>query len=441
MELIPTLFHCFIISLSLLASPIQSTSSGFSINLIHRDSQLSPYYNASSNYYDNLRNSLRRSFTRSSRIFAQKSVSSPLAIQSPLTAVPGEYLMKISVGTPPQDFLAVADTGSDITWIQCKPCIECYAQNTPIFDPKRSSTYKNQPCEIKICQRFEGPLLCGDQNFCTYEISYADWSYSKGDFSFDSFTFGTTSGKPVVLPKVSFGCGHRNGGNFNKFTDGIVGLGNSDLSIINQLSDTINGKFSYCMVPLKLNGSSKISFGSDAVVSGPGARTIPFYTSDDEDKALFYYLNLEGVSIGDTLIKFATNKYPTNANDYYGNIVIDSGTTLTLLPSAFYQKIEDEFKRLISSTPVEGEQDFSLCYKKEEGFEQKVPTITLHFTGGDWELDVSNTMLEMEDGKLCLTMAPSNLAVFGNLQQMNYLVGYDLVGKTLSFKKTDCSTQ
>ncbi|KAK1374173.1 aspartic proteinase CDR1-like [Heracleum sosnowskyi] len=426
MNIIPSHFLCFI-TFSLLASPIKSTSSGFSINLIHRDSQLSPYYNASSNYYDNLRNSLRHSLTRSSSIFAEKPVSSPL------TAVPGEYLMKIYVGTPPQDFLAVADTGSELTWIQCKPCIECYAQNTPIFDPKRSSTYKNQPCQSKVCQR---PLVCGDNNFCNYEVTYGDGSSSKGDIALESFTFGTTSGKPVVLPKVSFGCGHRNGGDFDKSTDGIVGLGNSDLSIVNQLSDTTNGKFSYCMVPLKLNVSSKISFGSDAILSGSGVQTTPFFT---KDPALFYYLNLESVSIGDTNIKFTTKTYPTNLNDSDGNIVIDSGTTLTLLPSAFYQKIEDEFKRSISSTPVEGEEELSLCYKNDEGFEEKVPTITFHFTGADWELGALNTMLEMEDGKLCFSMAPNDLAIFGNLQQMNYLVGYDLVGKTLSFKKTDCS--
>ncbi|KAL8114808.1 aspartic proteinase CDR1-like [Apium graveolens] len=435
MQIIPTHFLCFIISLSLLASPIHSTSSGFTIDLIHRDSQLSPYYNASSNYYDILRNSLRRSITRSSRIFAQKPVSSPSTIQSPLIPYPGEYLMKISVGTPPQDFLAVADTGSDLTWIQCKPCIQCYKQITPLFDPKKSSTYKNQPCQSKVCKQ---PLVCGAENICNYGVTYGDGSHSSGDISLESFTFGASSGKPVVLPKVSFGCGHINAGLFNKFTDGIVGLANSDLSIVNQLSHATNGKFSYCMVPLELNVSSKISFGSHAIVSGSDVQTTPFFTKEGE-YSLFYTLNLESVSIGDTKIKFVTETYRTNANDKAGNIIIDSGTTLTLLPSDFYLKIEDEFKRRISSTPVEAEPDFSLCYKKHEGFERKVPKITFHFTGADWELGVLNTMLDMGDGKLCFSTVPTVEAVFGNLHQMNYLVGYDLVGKTVSFKKTDCS--
>ncbi|KAK1374172.1 Aspartic peptidase [Heracleum sosnowskyi] len=434
MQIIPRLFVCFI-TLTFLSSLIQSSPSGFSINLIHRDSQLSPYHNASNTFYDILRNSLRRDMARYSRIFAPKLASSPLTLQSPMTADDGAYLMKISLGTPSLDYLAIADTGSHITWIQCKPCIKCYKQNAPLFDPKKSSTYKNQPCQSKVCQK---PLFCGDNNFCHYEITYGDGSYSDGDISSESFTFGTTSGKPVVLPKVSFGCGHKNGGNFDKFTDGIVGLGNNNLSIINQLSHTINGKFSYCMVPLTSNVSSKISFGSDAIVSGSGAQTTPFFTKDGELESLFYFLNLESASIGETNIKFVTETYPNNANDKDGNIIIDSGTTLTYLPSDFYQNIEDEFKRIISLKPVKAEPGFSLCYKKEEGFEEKVPTITFHFTGADWELGALNTMLDMKDGKLCFTLVPGD-GIFGNLHQMNYLVGYDLNAKTVSFRKTDCT--
>ncbi|XP_074325913.1 aspartic proteinase CDR1-like [Apium graveolens] len=437
-QIIPRLLLCFI-TLCFLTSPIQSSpSSGFSVDLIHRDSQLSPYHNASKTYYDNLRDSIHLDMARYSRIFKQKLASSPSTIQSPLTWDNGGYLMKISVGTPPVDLLAAADTGSDLTWIQCKPCIQCYKQVNPLFDPKSSSTYKIQPCQSKVCQQ---QLSCGDKNHCHYQVLYGEGSFSKGDISLESFTFGTTSGKSVVVPKISFGCGHENGGQFDKFMDGIVGLGNSDLSIVNQLSHTINGKFSYCMVPQNLNATSKISFGSEAIVSGSGAQTTPFFTRDIVGASLFYFLNLESASIGEKHIKFETKTYPNNANAKNGNVIIDSGTTFTYLPTDFYQKIEHEFKRIVSLKPVEGESSLSLCYKKEEGFEERVPTITFHFTGADWELDILNTMVAMEDGRLCFSIADGrdSVAILGNMQQMNYLVGYDLNAKTLSFKKTDCT--
>ncbi|KAK1374168.1 aspartic proteinase CDR1-like [Heracleum sosnowskyi] len=425
--MVPGLFLCFISTLSFLTSPIQSHSSGFSINLIHRDSPLSAYY-------DNLRNSLRRSMIRSSHIFTPKLASRLPTIRSPLTPQGGEYLMKISVGTPPREFLAVVDTGSDLTWIQCKPCINCSKQMSPLFDPNKSSTYRKQPCQSKACQSLQPPL-CDNNNFCKYEVFNGDdLSHSTGDLSLESFAFESTSGKPVIVPKFSFGCGRLNRGRFDDLTNGIVGLGNGDLSIFNQLGDTIQGKFSYCMVPLKLrNVSSKISFGNDALVSGSGVQTTQLFTKDQDT---FYYLNLESVSIGDRNLKFETN----NANDNNGNMIIDSASIATYLPSEFYQKIEDELRRIIPLTPVEREEVLRLCYKIEEGVEQKVPNITFHFTGADWKLGALNTVLGMHDGKSCLSIAPgASKAIFGNLQQMNYLVGFDLNDKTLSFKKTDCT--
>ncbi|WOG88242.1 hypothetical protein DCAR_0207476 [Daucus carota subsp. sativus] len=432
MQLFPSLLlYLILTSISLLASPIQSHSSGFTTNLIHRDSPLSPYYNPSKSYYEILRNSIHRSMTRSSHIFS----SHPPTIQSPLTAVPGEYLMKISVGTPPRDFLAVADTGSDLTWIQCKPCHVCYHQNIPLFETKKSSTYKKQHCRSKACQAWQPDTSCDHKNFCRYTAQYGDGSVSRGDFSFESFTFESPSGKRFVFPNVTFGCGHYSTGNFDESFDGIVGLGNSYVSIVNQLSDTTKGRFSHCMVPLKFNVSSKISFGSKAVVSGPGVQSTPIFT---KNPPIFYNLNLERVTIGGKNLEFETKNYTNKASDGNGNIIIDSGTTITFLPDKFYQKIEDAVKRIIPAKPVKGEQGLRLCYKNEKGFKEKVPTMTFHFTGADWELGGVNMMLDMKDGVLCLAMLPGDFAIFGNVQQMNYLVGYDLDAKTLSFKRTDC---
>jgi len=47
----------------------------------------------------------------------------------------GEFLMTYSVGTPPFKLYGIVDTGSD--------CEHCYNQTTPIFNPLKSSSYKN----------------------------------------------------------------------------------------------------------------------------------------------------------------------------------------------------------------------------------------------------------------------------------------------------------
>jgi hypothetical protein len=46
--------------------------------------------------------------------------------------------MELAIGTPPVPFVALADTGSDLTWMQCQPCKLCFAQGTPVYDPVAS---------------------------------------------------------------------------------------------------------------------------------------------------------------------------------------------------------------------------------------------------------------------------------------------------------------
>jgi hypothetical protein len=71
--------------------------------------------------------------------------------QSPVSAGNGEYLMSLTLGTPPQKFQVIVDTGSDLNWVQCTPCKLCYQQPGPKFDPSKSSTYRTAPCTDRLC--------------------------------------------------------------------------------------------------------------------------------------------------------------------------------------------------------------------------------------------------------------------------------------------------
>ncbi|KHN35117.1 Putative aspartic protease [Glycine soja] len=52
-----------------------------------------------------------------------------------VTSNNGDYLMKLTLGTPPVDVYGLVDTGSDLVWEQCTPCQGCYKQKNPMFDP------------------------------------------------------------------------------------------------------------------------------------------------------------------------------------------------------------------------------------------------------------------------------------------------------------------
>jgi len=406
---------------------------GFSVEIIHRDSEKSPFYSPSETHSQRVANAIQRSIARA-HYFTKPSLSLD-SVQSTVIPNSGEYLMTYSIGTPPFPILGIVDTGSNIVWLQCQPCISCYRQNKPIFDPSKSSTYKTLPCSSRQCPR----TTCSeDGKTCEYSIRYGDGSQSSGDISVDTITLGSTQGSPVKFPNVVVGCGHDNSGTFQANGSGIVGLSSGSTSLITQLSSTIEGKFSYCLTPLfsQSSSSSKLNFGDAAVVSGSRTVSTPLVQKEDQ---IFYFLTLERLSVGSNVIAFEDSSFESGSP---GNIIIDSGTTLTLLPSDVNTQLESAVAKVVRRKRVDDPNGFlSLCYEATDD-DEDLPVITAHFTGADVKLKPSNTFIEISDGVLCLAFRPSaDISIFGNVAQQNFLIGYDVQKQTLSFKPTNCEKE
>ncbi|KAK9274279.1 hypothetical protein L1049_019093 [Liquidambar formosana] len=433
-----------VLSLSPLTTSLTEATNGagFVVDLIHRDSPKSPLYNPSETPSQRLRNALQRSINRVNR-FKPKRASlsvSPNTVQSEIIPDNGEYLMNISIGTPPFEVLAIADTGSDLIWTQCKPCTQCYKQKAPLFDPQDSSTYREISCSSRTCQSIGGASCDVSNDTCQYSASYGDQSFTNGVVAVDTVTLGSTSGRPVSLLNTIFGCGHNNGGTFGANGSGIVGLGGGLVSLITQTDSIIHGKFSYCLVPFasRSTKTSQINFGSKGIVSGEDVVTTPLVSKTPET---FYYLTLEAISVGNVRLEFDDPSSPFNASSE-GNIIIDSGTTLTLLPQGLYQRLESAVVKKIPARRVDDPGQFlSLCYEADGESDIDPPTLTMHFTGADVKLQDFNTFIRVSPGTVCFAFAPNQeLSIYGNVAQMNFLVGYDLEKRTVSFKPTDCAS-
>ncbi|CAI0432832.1 unnamed protein product [Linum tenue] len=335
---------------------------------------------------------------------SSRSISNPSDPDAQLTANNGEYLVNISLGTPPFPIVAIADTGSDIIWTQCKPCTDCYKQDAPLFDPKSSSSYRTVSCSSNACNSLqsEGSSCSSDGSVCEYQVSYGDQSHTQGDVAAETLTLESKTGNPVALPKTVIGCGHDNAGTFSPKGSGIVGLGGGPASLVSQLGSSIGGKFSYCMVPYAAaKPTSTMNFGTNAVVSG----------------------NVQGSSIGGS-----------------GNIIIDSGTTLTLVPTDFFSQLSDAVETQVTGGTKTSDPEgfFSLCYVPDSSL--KLPPVTAHFKGADVVLTSDNIFIQVNDKVVCLAFyANDQLSIYGNVAQQNFLIGYDLPKQTLSFKPTDCT--
>ncbi|CAN0829720.1 Aspartic proteinase CDR1 [Linum grandiflorum] len=386
---------------------VDADADGFSVSLIHRDSSSLPFSNPSETQLERVANAMRRSIGRVARFTCNMIDADAVA---PLIADYGEYLMNISLGMPPYPVLAIADTGSDIIWTQCKPCVNCYKPDAPVFDPKLSSTYRPIPCSSEVCALLadDGSFCSSSRGVCQYRLTYEQNSYASGDFARETLTLGTTTPDVnVAFPNTLFGCGHDNTGTFSPKSSGIIGLAEGPGSLITQLGPTIRGKFSYCMVPHSTVANQKTStmhFGENAVVSGNTVTSTPLFSSSP------------------------------------GNIIVDSGTPFSIVPNDFLTEFANAVEVLtIGSNKTSDPQGvLSLCYMIDSNLE--VPPITMHFKGGDVELTAANIFVPMSETVTCLAfIGDDDVSIYGNLAQQDFLIGYDLQKRTVSFKPTDCT--
>lgn len=382
---------------------------------------------------------MRRSINRPyhfNKAYDQANTIDPTIISNGFNS--GEFLMSYSVGTPPFKLYGVLDTGSSIIWFQCIPCENCYYQTSPIFDPSKSLTYRNLPCSSSICQSIPSGSYCyrDDKQTCEYVATYDDGSYTRGDLSVDTLTLESTNGYPISFPGFVIGCGHNNIGTYQGQSSGIVGLGNGLLSLRNQLGTLVGSKFSYCLVPIfsDPNISSKLNFGDNAVVSGYGTVSTPLVQRSGK---VSYYLTLEAFSVGNNRVEFRSTSFGSSEE---GNIIIDSGTTLTRLPNDVYFRVESAVIEVVNHERTEDPFKLSrLCYITTSR-QLEVPIITAHFMGADIQLNPLNTFVQVDDDVACFDFLPTQgYPIFGNLAQQNFLIGYDFQNNVISFKPTDCT--
>ncbi|XP_028755411.1 aspartic proteinase CDR1-like [Neltuma alba] len=286
----------------------EATNHGFSVELIHRDSAKSPLYTESSQV-QKLHSSFLHSIKRANCFYpnTETDEAEEDLPESEVIPITGEFIMAYSLGTPPFKIFGIADTGSDLVWSQCLPCRNCYNQIAPSFDRSKSSTFKNISCFDQKCTSIvprEVQTCCEDgTKLCQYDVQYADHLVSIGNITSGTLTLGSTSGRQVAFPNIVVGCGYIDGP-FSETTSGIVGLGGGSISLVSQISSSIDGKFSYCLAPLSSNRTTKLNFGANGVVSGAGTVFTPMFW---KDPAAFYYFTLEAINVGDKRIAFTSS--------------------------------------------------------------------------------------------------------------------------------------
>jgi saccharopepsin len=312
-----------------------------------------------------------------------------------------QYFADITLGTPPQTFKVVLDTGSSNLWVPSKDCssIACFFHAK--YDSSASTTYK--------------------ANGSTFDISYGSGSLS-GIVSHDAFKIGD-----LKLNKVAFAEALREPGlafAFGKF-DGILGLAYDTISV-----NHITPPF-YEFINQGLLDRPVFSFrigdgegdGGEAVFGGIDDS---HYTGKIEyvpvRRKAYWEVELEKIKFGDEELELENT-----------GAAIDTGTSLIALPSDIAEMLNSE----IGATKSWNGQYTLPCETVPT-----LPVLSFYFNGKAYPLKGTDYILNL--GGTCVSaftgmdidLPSGSLWIVGDVFLRRYFTVYDLGRDAIGFAKS-----
>ncbi|POS71732.1 vacuolar protease A [Diaporthe helianthi] len=299
-----------------------------------------------------------------------------------------QYFSEIKVGTPPQEFKVILDTGSSNLWVPSSKCtsIACYLHNK--YESSSSSTYK--------------------KNGSSFEIQYGSGSM-KGFVSQDTLQIGDLTIKNQEFaeateePGLAFA--------FGKF-DGILGMGYDTISV-----NKIVPPF-YQMIDQKLIDDAVFAFylskdgeGSEVVFGGSDK---DHYTGKITNipirRKAYWEVDLDAITVDGESASYDD-----------AGIILDTGTSLIALETDLAEMLNKQ---------IGGKKGYSGTYTIECNTRDSLPDITFTLAGHNFTIDAYDYTIE--SGGSCISAfmgmnLPANLAgILGDAFLRPWYSIYDL---------------
>ncbi|URD99652.1 Eukaryotic aspartyl protease domain containing protein [Musa troglodytarum] len=280
-------------------------------------------------------NSTRRSAVARRFLGRQLTASARMRLYDDLLTN-GYYTTRLFIGTPPQEFALIVDSGSTVTYVPCSTCEQCGNHQDPRFQPDLSSTYEPVKCNVDCtCDK--------EQKQCVYERQYAEMSSSSGVLGEDLISFGKES--ELKPQRAVFGCENSETGDlFNQHADGIIGLGRGQLSIMDQLVEkgVISDSFSLCYGGMDIGGGAMVL----------GEITPPpdmVFSRSDPVRSPYYNIELKEINVDGKPLQLDPKIF-----DSRHGTVLDSGTTYAYLPEEAFIAFRDAIMSKLSLKQIPG---------------------------------------------------------------------------------------
>ncbi|EAU84813.1 endopeptidase [Coprinopsis cinerea okayama7 len=310
-----------------------------------------------------------------------------------------QYYTEITLGTPPQTFKVILDTGSSNLWVPSIKCtsIACFLHTK--YDSSQSTTYKANGTEFSI-QYGSGSM----EGFVSQDtLGIGDLTIKGQDFA-----------EALKEPGLAFA--------FGKF-DGILGLAYDTISvnrIVPPFYNMINQKLIDSPVFAFRIGSSEED-GGEATFGGIDheAYTGKLHYVPVRRKA-YWEVELEKISFGDDELELE-----------HTGAAIDTGTSLIALPTDMAEML---------NTQIGARKSWNGQYQVDCNKVPSLPDLTFQFggkpyplKGSDYILNVQGTCISAFTGMDINMPGGDSLWIVGDVFLRKYYTVYDLGNDAVGF--------
>ncbi|KAL6235590.1 hypothetical protein BDW75DRAFT_209157 [Aspergillus navahoensis] len=304
-----------------------------------------------------------------------------------------QYFSEIQLGTPPQTFKVVLDTGSSNLWVPSSECgsIACYLHQK--FDSSASSTYKKNGSDFAI--KYGSGSLSGFVSKDNLQI---------GDLKVKGQDFAEATSEPGLA--FAFG----------RF-DGILGLGFDTISV-----NKIVPPF-YNMIHQGLLDEPVFAFYlGDA--NKDGDSSVATFGGIDKDhyegelikiplrRKAYWEVDLDAIALGDEVAELENT-----------GVILDTGTSLIALPSNLAEMI---------NTEIGATKGFTGQYSIDCAKRDSLPDLTFTLTGHNFTIGPYDYTLEVQGSCISAFMGMDfpepvgPLAILGDAFLRKWYSVYDL---------------